>query len=168
MTRSSRAQRWAPILGETHIADAAAMETFGTQLAGLLAAGDVVILSGDLGAGKTTLTRGIGQALGLRDSITSPTFVVARTHQTQRDGGTPLIHVDAYRLGGSPEFDDLDLDVDGSIVIVEWGDGMAESLSDEYLHVQIARPRGSGDGEAEEDLAADTPRTVVITAHDGR
>ena len=116
---------------------------FGRRLAGLLRAGDLVILDGPLGAGKTALAQGIGTGLGVRGEVTSPTFVVARVHPPAPDrGGTlPLVHVDAYRLGGLAEVDDLDLDagLDESVTVVEWGAGKVEQLADAHLRVAIDR-----------------------------
>ncbi len=159
---SARRKRWASVIGSREIADAGEMEALGRQLASVLDTGDLMILVGELGAGKTTLTRGLGAGLGLRDSVTSPTFVVARTHRRLDAQLPPLIHVDAYRLGGEAEFDDLDLDIDNSIVVVEWGEGIAEALADEWLLVRITRPVGGAGPVAEEDLATDSPRTVAI------
>jgi tRNA threonylcarbamoyladenosine biosynthesis protein TsaE len=119
----------------------------GARLAGLLRAGDVVVLSGPLGAGKTALAQGIGAGLGVRGQVTSPTFVLARVHA----GPLPLVHVDAYRLRDSPEaaleLDDLDLDADlpASVVVVEWGEGLVEGLSPDRLEVRLDRPAGAGD-----------------------
>ena len=103
---------------------------FGEWLATLLRPGDLVILTGDLGAGKTTLTQGIGDGLAVRGAVTSPTFVISRVHPSL-DDGPPLVHVDAYRLGGAAELDDLDLDtdVDDAVTVVEWGEGLAEALA---------------------------------------
>ncbi len=115
-----------------------AMEALGARLAAQLRAGDVVLLNGELGAGKTTLTRGIGAGLGVRGAVTSPTFVLARTHP--REDGPPLVHVDAYRLGGAAELDDLDLDFAGSIIVVEWGAGLVDA--DEWLQIDLERPAG--------------------------
>ena len=111
---------------------------WGARLAELLRAGDLVVLTGGLGAGKTTLTQGIGQGLGIRGPVTSPTFVIARVHPSLVDG-PPLVHVDAYRLGGFAELDDLDLDatLDDSVTIVEWGHGLAEDLTDDRLEVLL-------------------------------
>ena len=115
----------------------------GRRLAGLLRAGDLVILDGPLGAGKTALARGIGAGLGVRGEVTSPTFVISRIHPPDpaRGGRLPLVHVDAYRLGGVLEVDDLDLDasVDESVTIVEWGGGKVEQLADAHLLVRIER-----------------------------
>lgn len=114
------------------------MQALAKRLATLLRAGDLLVLSGDLGAGKTTFTQGLGEALGVRGPITSPTFILARTHPSLV-GGPPLVHVDAYRLGDLGEIDDLDLDAttESAVTVVEWGDGMAEQLSDSWLHVKI-------------------------------
>ncbi|WP_374227642.1 tRNA (adenosine(37)-N6)-threonylcarbamoyltransferase complex ATPase subunit type 1 TsaE [Streptomyces sp. CJ_13] len=120
------------------------MRELGRRIAGLLRPGDLVLLTGELGAGKTTLTRGLGEGLGVRGAVTSPTFVIARVHPPLGDG-PPLVHVDAYRLGGGlDEMEDLDLDVSlpESVVVVEWGDGKVEELSDDRLHVVIARAVG--------------------------
>lgn len=132
-----------------------AMAELGAVIAARLDAGDLVMLNGELGAGKTTLTRGIGEALGVRGAVTSPTFVLARTHP--RESGAPLVHVDAYRLASAVELDDLDIDFAGSIVIVEWGDGLLDGVSDSWLRIDIERPHG-GDESAEAE-----PRTVTIT-----
>ena len=113
-------------------------QDFGRRLGALLRGGDVLVLTGDLGAGKTTLTQGIAEGLGVRGPITSPTFVIARVHPSLV-GGPALVHVDAYRLGSALELDDLDLDadLDASVTIVEWGAGLAEQLSDERLELTI-------------------------------
>jgi tRNA threonylcarbamoyladenosine biosynthesis protein TsaE len=116
---------------------------FGEHLAARLGPGDLVILTGDLGAGKTTLTQGIGEGLGVRGAITSPTFVIARIHPSV-SAGPALVHVDAYRLGGSAELDDLDLDtdIDEAVTVVEWGEGLAESLSGDRLELSLERAEG--------------------------
>ncbi len=110
----------------------------GAALAPLLRAGDLVVLVGPLGAGKTALAQGIGEALGVREPVTSPTFVIARVH---RGGRLPLVHVDAYRLGGAADVDDLDLDVTvaSSVTVVEWGQGLVEQLTDEHLEIRLDR-----------------------------
>jgi tRNA threonylcarbamoyladenosine biosynthesis protein TsaE len=112
--------------------------TLGRELAGVLRAGDLIVLVGPLGAGKTALTQGIGAGLGVREAVTSPTFVIARVH---RDGRLPLVHVDAYRLGGVADVDDLDLDASAeeSVTVVEWGQGLVEHLADEHLEVRLDR-----------------------------
>jgi len=143
------------------VADPEAMRQLGRSLAGLLRPGDLVLLSGELGAGKTTLTRGLGEGLGVRGAVTSPTFVIARVHPPLA-AGPALVHVDAYRLGGGlDQMEDLDLDVSlpESVVVVEWGEGLVEELSESRLEVRIERALG---GDA---LAADEadPRTVSLT-----
>jgi tRNA threonylcarbamoyladenosine biosynthesis protein TsaE len=130
------------------------MRALGERLAHVVRAGDLLVLSGDLGAGKTALTQGLGEGLGVRGPITSPTFVIARVHPSLV-GGVPLIHVDAYRLGTLAEVDDLDLDatLDESVTVVEWGGGMVEGLSDAHLDIVIRRPSD----------AADETRLVTLT-----
>jgi tRNA threonylcarbamoyladenosine biosynthesis protein TsaE len=110
----------------------------GVALAGLLRAGDLVVLVGPLGAGKTALTQGIGAGLCVREPVTSPTFVIARVHRGER---VPLVHVDAYRLGSVADVDDLDLDAstEESVTVVEWGQGLVEQLADEHLEVRLDR-----------------------------
>ena len=120
------------------VPDPEAMHALGVRLGGLLRAGDLVVLTGPLGAGKTTLTRGIGEGLGVRGPVSSPTFVLARTHPSLV-GGAPLVHVDAYRLASAAELDDLDLDVESSVVIVEWGAGMVDGIADSVLEIRIVR-----------------------------
>lgn len=117
----------------------------GERLATVLRGGDLVILTGDLGAGKTTFTQGIGAGLRVRGGVTSPTYVISRVHPSLGDG-PPLVHVDAYRLGGVAELDDLDLDtsLDEAVTVVEWGEGVAESLAETRLEVTITR-RGGGE-----------------------
>jgi tRNA threonylcarbamoyladenosine biosynthesis protein TsaE len=123
----------------TRIATDAAMRDLGRQLAGLLRAGDLVILTGPLGAGKTTLVQGIGAGLGVRGPITSPTFVIARVHPVVSGSGPALVHADAYRLGSISEVDDLDLDTDAAaaVTVVEWGAGLAEGLAQDRLEITI-------------------------------
>jgi tRNA threonylcarbamoyladenosine biosynthesis protein TsaE len=123
----------------------------GAALAALVRPGDLVVLVGPLGAGKTALTQGIGAALGVREPVTSPTFVIARVH---RGGRLPLVHVDAYRLGGMADVDDLDLDVTvaDSVTVVEWGQGLVEQLADEHLEVRL-------------DRRDDDVRTAVLVPH---
>ena len=159
------------VVEELAVATGDDMHELGIRLAGMLRAGDLVVLSGPLGAGKTTLTRGIGDGLGVRGPVTSPTFVLARTHPSMR-GGAPLVHVDAYRLGSAVELDDLDIDYAHSVVVVEWGSGMLDGVADSWLEVDIVRPTGadaSATGTAgDDDLDADEPRLVTITAHGPR
>lgn len=125
---------------------AAEMREVGLRLADLVRPGDLVILSGDLGAGKTTLTQGIGEGLKVRGPITSPTFVIARVHPSLC-GGPALVHVDAYRLGGFAEVDDLDLDADlaSAVTIVEWGEGLVEGLAEDRLEIKILRDAGESE-----------------------
>jgi len=113
-------------------------ERLGAALAERLEAGDLVVLSGPLGAGKTALARGIGAGLQVDAPVTSPTFVIARVHRGQR---VPLVHVDAYRLGGVEDLDALDLDTDlaDAVVVVEWGEGLVERLADQHLLVRLER-----------------------------
>ncbi|GAA1993366.1 tRNA (adenosine(37)-N6)-threonylcarbamoyltransferase complex ATPase subunit type 1 TsaE [Nocardiopsis rhodophaea] len=130
-------------LGATALVTAetdASMRNLGKRIAGLLRPGDLLIMSGPLGAGKTTLTQGIAEGLNVRGPVTSPTFVIARVHPSL-DGGPALLHVDAYRLGSAAEVDDLDLDAGlaDSVTIVEWGEGVAEELSDDRLEISIDR-----------------------------
>jgi len=120
--------------------DAETMREIGATLAARLRPGDLVVLSGELGAGKTTFTQGVGSGLGVRGDVTSPTFVISRVHPSL-GGGPPLVHVDAYRLGGVAELDDLDLDtsLDDAVTVVEWGEGIAEGLADDRVEVRIER-----------------------------
>jgi tRNA threonylcarbamoyladenosine biosynthesis protein TsaE len=125
------------------IATADEMRDLGRQLAHRLRAGDLVILAGPLGAGKTTLVQGIGDGLGVRGPFTSPTFVIARVHPNLSGTGPALVHADAYRLGSISEVDDLDLDtdVDAAVTVVEWGTGLAEGLSEDRLEISIEPDR---------------------------
>jgi tRNA threonylcarbamoyladenosine biosynthesis protein TsaE len=131
-----------------------ATRSWGARLGAMLRAGDLLVLTGHLGAGKTTLTQGIAEGLGVRGPITSPTFVIARIHPSLV-GGPDLVHVDAYRLGGLAELDDLDLDasIEESVTVVEWGHGLAEQLSDGYLEVT---------------LRGEETRTVDVVGHGAR
>lgn len=116
-------------------------KALGARLGALLRAGDLVVLTGPLGAGKTALAQGIGAGMGVRGRIASPTFVIARVHPPGDGGGAALVHVDAYRLGSLDEVDDLDLDVDAadSVTVVEWGHGLVEQLADARLEVVLER-----------------------------
>lgn len=118
------------------IKSAEEMEQLGSRLASLLRAGDLVLLAGPLGAGKTTLTRGIGRGLSAEGTIQSPTFVLARTHRTPAG---KLVHVDAYRLSSAVELDDLDIDFENSIVVIEWARDYLAGYSDNFLTVELDR-----------------------------
>jgi tRNA threonylcarbamoyl adenosine modification protein YjeE len=131
------------VLQELIIEDDQQMQVFGKQLARLLSKGDLVLLNGPLGAGKTTMTRGIGKALGAIGTIQSPTFVLARTHQTENK--VPFVHVDAYRLGSAVELDDLDIDFERSIVVIEWPRDFTQGVADDWLEVELSRDK---DGDA--------------------
>ncbi|AKT50156.1 tRNA (adenosine(37)-N6)-threonylcarbamoyltransferase complex ATPase subunit type 1 TsaE [Arsenicicoccus sp. oral taxon 190] len=135
---------------------AADTQALGRRLGALLRAGDLLLLTGELGAGKTTLTQGLAEGLGVRGPITSPTFVIARVHPSLV-AGPPLVHVDAYRLSGALDFDDLDLDasVEESVTVVEWGHGVAELLSEDYLEVEL-----TGEDERVARFTAHGPRWV--------
>lgn len=151
------------------VATADDMRALGQRLAALLRPGDLVVLSGPLGAGKTTLVQGIGQGLNVRGPVTSPTFVIARVHPSRR-GGPALVHADAYRLASPAEVDDLDLDADvsSSVTVVEWGEGLVEGLAADRLDITLAISRaaaagsGAGHRETRADLE-DVSRTVRIS-----
>jgi len=141
-----------PLPRTWQLATADDTQAWGEKLGTDLRAGDVVIMTGELGAGKTTLTQGIARGLGVRGPITSPTFVISRVHPSLV-GGPELVHVDAYRLGDAAELDDLDLDtdLDSAVTIVEWGRGIAESLTDERLELTLS-------------AGSDESRTITATA----
>jgi len=143
---------------DLRIATDADMRDLGRRLAALLRAGDLVILAGPLGAGKTTLVQGIGAGLGVRGPVTSPTFVIARVHPVVAGSGPALVHADAYRLGSIGEVDDLDLDTDvaSAVTVVEWGSGLAEGLAEDRLEISI-EPDPDGD-----------VRTVRLKGHGAR
>ncbi|MFA9276738.1 MAG: tRNA (adenosine(37)-N6)-threonylcarbamoyltransferase complex ATPase subunit type 1 TsaE [Rhodoluna sp.] len=153
------------MLGTRTIENPDQMHELGLELGKALRAGDVLVLTGPLGAGKTTLTRGIGEGLGVRGPVTSPTFVLARTHPSLVDG-PPLVHVDAYRLNSAVELDDLDIDFAHSVVVVEWGAGMLDGIVDSWLDVVIERPEGANAGELGDEIIE--PRTVTMTGHGKR
>jgi tRNA threonylcarbamoyladenosine biosynthesis protein TsaE len=138
------------------------MVALGRRLAAVLRPGDLVVLNGPLGAGKTTLVRGIGDGLGVRGPVTSPTFVIARVHPSLA-GGPALVHADAYRLASPAEVDDLDLDasLETSVTVVEWGGGLAEGLAADRLEVSIALAAGGAGPDQE-------PRTVRLEGHGPR
>lgn len=145
------------------VTDAEQMRDLGRRVGLLLEAGDVLVLTGELGAGKTTFTQGLGEGLGVRPGITSPTFVIARVHPPLGDGPS-LVHADAYRLGGIDELDDLDLDasLDEAVTVIEWGAGVAEGLSTRRLEVTITRALGGevAAGETDGSLEDHDPRVV--------
>ncbi|HET7432888.1 MAG TPA: tRNA (adenosine(37)-N6)-threonylcarbamoyltransferase complex ATPase subunit type 1 TsaE [Nocardioides sp.] len=151
-----------PLTAVVHqVPDAETMRRLGEELAGQLRPGDLVVLSGELGAGKTTFTQGLGSGLGVRGDITSPTFVISRVHPSLGEG-PPLVHVDAYRLGGIDELDDLDLDtsLDDAVTVVEWGEGIAEGLAESRLEVKIVRSLAH---DHHEDGQDHDHRRVVVT-----
>jgi tRNA threonylcarbamoyladenosine biosynthesis protein TsaE len=143
---------------ELRIATDVAMRDLGRELAARLRAGDLVIVTGPLGAGKTTLVQGIGQGLGVRGPVTSPTFVIARVHPALAGSGPSLVHADAYRLGSVSEVDDLDLEADmaSAVTVVEWGEGLAEGLAADRLEISI-QPDPYGEA-----------RTVRLRGHGAR
>ncbi|MGK2348852.1 tRNA (adenosine(37)-N6)-threonylcarbamoyltransferase complex ATPase subunit type 1 TsaE [Actinomyces sp. W5033] len=150
--------------------DADATRALGARLAALLRAGDLVMLSGPLGAGKTTLAQGIGSALGVRGRVSSPTFIIARVHPALGQG-PDLVHVDAYRLASLDEVDALDLDtsLEESVTLVEWGEDKVEALSDSRLEIRVSRPQGALSGRGEQGPADlhdvdDGRRSITVTA----
>ena len=185
-----------PVL-EVDLADLAHTRAAAHALAPLLTAGDLLLLSGELGAGKTTFTRALGEGLGVREGVISPTFVLSRVHPNLSDGTRPggpdLVHVDAYRLSSAEELDDLDLEfsLEKSVTVIEWGRGKAEHLSDSRLELDFTRLTGAdasiayaaenysltGEGEfdwdalddrEEESADASEPRLLRITAYGPR
>ena len=138
-------------------------QELGGRVAGLLRAGDLVLLSGDLGAGKTTLARGLGSGLGVRGPVTSPTFVIARVHPSMSDGPA-LVHVDAYRLDDLAEVDDLDLDasLDESVTVVEWGEGKVEGLAQDRLQITLRRGTDVADETRTASLRPVGPRWADV------
>jgi len=150
--------------GVTDVATPEDMHAYGVRLGSTLQAGQLLVLTGPLGAGKTTLTRGIGEGLGVRGPVTSPTFVLARTHPSLV-GGPPLVHVDAYRLGSALELDDLDIDFAGSVVVVEWGAGMLDGVVAEWFELVLERPTGAADDSATLDPGEEPiePRRLTLT-----
>lgn len=129
-------------------------------IAAQLRAGDLLVLDGPLGAGKTTFTQGIGDALRVRGSVASPTFVIARAHPSLGDG-PELVHVDAYRLGGLGDIEDLDLDtdLDRAVTVVEWGRDLVEQLTDSHLLIEIDRPHVASGTDPDDP---DEPRTLTV------
>jgi tRNA threonylcarbamoyladenosine biosynthesis protein TsaE len=180
----------APLWVQTlKVSTAEQTHALGAALAELLRAGDLLVLTGELGAGKTTFTHGLGEGLGVREGIISPTFVLVRIHPNlpdgPRPGGPDLVHVDAYRLGSASEIDDIDLEntLDSSVTVVEWGRDRVEHLSESRLEVELHRSLGgaaaahAAGGSAAPDAEAppyaeavldfgaeddDEPRTIII------
>ena len=141
-----------------HTRDADGTREVARALAGVLQAGDLLVLDGPLGAGKTTFTQGLGAGLGVRGPIASPTFVIERVHPSLGEG-PDLVHVDAYRLGGGGEIDDLDLeaDLDRAVTVVEWGRDRVEHLADSFLLVVLERP-----DQVDDPSDPDEPRTLQL------
>lgn len=156
-------------VGTVRLPDAESTRAYGLELAAVLRAGDLVVLTGDLGAGKTTLTQGIGGGLHVRGQVASPTFIIAREHPPllRDDGsvGPGLVHVDAYRLRSLDEVEALDLDssLDESVTVVEWGEGWVEPLAEDRLELRLRRPRGAVDPTAD-DPADAGERELTIRA----
>ncbi len=123
-----------------HTRDADQTRDLGRLLGSLARAGDVLVLEGDLGAGKTTFTQGLGAGLGVVEPVTSPTFVVAREH---RGSGVELAHIDAYRISSLAEWDDLDIDLERGVTVIEWGDRIAAALPEDHLRIRF-REEGPG------------------------
>jgi tRNA threonylcarbamoyladenosine biosynthesis protein TsaE len=164
--RGPAAASVAAVTARAEVQTAGQMRALGARLAALLGPGDLIVLAGPLGAGKTTLIQGVGAGLQVRGPITSPTFVIARVHPSLR-GGPDLVHADAYRLGSRAEVDDLDLDTDvaTSVTVVEWGEGLVEDLAPSFLQVAIsaAQPGPAQAGAAEADAGdRDELRTVRV------
>ena len=136
-----------------HLAGSEDTHAWGLWIADRVRADDLLVLTGELGAGKTTLTRGIGEGLGVRGAVTSPTFVIARRHPAGHRG-IDLLHVDAYRLGSASQIDDLDLDLAGAVTVVEWGSGRVEHLAESRLEITLA---SEGEGR-EARIAGHGPR----------
>lgn len=124
--------------------------------------GDVIMLSGPLGAGKTTFVQGLARGMNVKGRVTSPTFVVSHVHS----GPVDLVHVDAYRLEDVDEVDALDLETSmaESVTVIEWGRGKTDHLAGDRLDITISRPVGSPEGADPEDLYADAARTLSVEA----
>ena len=147
---------------QVELTDADAARAYGRSLATVLGAGDLVLLTGPLGAGKTTLTQGIGAGLGVRGQVASPTFIIARVHPSLGEGPS-LVHVDAYRLESLDDLEALDLDasLEDSVTVVEWGEGLAEVLAEDRLEITIERPLTARDAVDPESADGGTRRVVV-------
>ncbi|MGW9403186.1 tRNA (adenosine(37)-N6)-threonylcarbamoyltransferase complex ATPase subunit type 1 TsaE [Arthrobacter sp. NPDC055585] len=172
MSAEAAAPRWEL---EYRTASAAQTQDLAQKLGADLQAGDLLLLTGELGAGKTTFTQGLGEGLGVRPGIISPTFVLVRIHPSL-GSGPDLVHVDAYRLGSSGEIDDIDLEntMDTSVTVVEWGHGLVEHLSESRLEVTLLRATGGEaglSGELVTDFSAeddDEERTIRIAGYGPR
>lgn len=149
-------------LAKLVISDSDAMHQLGLNLASKLQAGDIVVLTGPLGAGKTTLSRGIGEGLHAVGTVSSPTFVIARTHRLENTD-TALVHVDAYRLGSPAELDDLDIDFANSITLVEWGRGFTDGISSSWLEIEIERDHTGASEERRVLITGSGPRWAEVT-----
>jgi tRNA threonylcarbamoyl adenosine modification protein YjeE len=150
------------VLATLQIQDSDAMHQLGLDLAKVLIAGDLLVLTGPLGAGKTTLSRGIGEGLNVVGNVSSPTFVIARTHK-RTDGGPELVHVDAYRLGSPEELDDLDIDFSNSVTLVEWGRGFTEGIAQSWLDIEIERDHTGESDVRKVTLIGEGPRWAEVT-----
>lgn len=149
------------LLFQAEIATAEAMDALGQRLGAILLAGDLVVLIGALGAGKTTFTRGVGKALEVEGNVSSPTFVIARTHK--RQGKAPLVHVDAYRLKSPAELDDLDINFATSIVLVEWGKGLTDEIAESWLEIEIERDHSGLTETRQVKITGFGPRWTEVT-----
>ncbi|MDO8105675.1 tRNA (adenosine(37)-N6)-threonylcarbamoyltransferase complex ATPase subunit type 1 TsaE [Isoptericola sp. b441] len=148
------------------LTDPAATRAYGRALAAVLRAGDLVLLTGPLGAGKTTLVQGLGEAMGVRGQVASPTFIIARVHPPLEEGPA-LVHADAYRLGSLDELEALDLDtsLEDSVTVVEWGEGLVEVLSADRLEITLDRGHGGDAGEVAETAVGEdvaVPRRITV------
>lgn len=154
---------------QLELPDAESTRALGERLAGRLRAGDLVVLVGDLGAGKTTLAQGIGAGLNVRGQVASPTFIIARSHRSLGDG-PDLVHVDAYRLTSLDEVDALDLDssLEDSVTVVEWGEGLVEQLSEDWVEVRLERRRGGESTAADDGAPAADVRLARVVGHGPR
>jgi len=149
---------------QTTAVDAESMRVLGTRIASVLRAGDVLVLDGPLGAGKTTFTQGLAEGLGVSGAVTSPTFVVARVHKSLVDGPA-LVHVDAYRLSGAGDIDDLDFEQYGPhVLVMEWGLPFVQFVTDDWLHLRINRD----DEQLDSDDPASGVRQIDVEAHGSR
>ena len=155
------------------VSDADQTRHLGEELAHHLRAGDLIMLRGGLGAGKTTLTQGIGRGLGVRGTVASPTFIVARVHPSLV-GGPDLIHADAYRIRDLDDLETLDLDstIDQAVTVVEWGEGKTEAMSDSRLEIEVRREEGGevslDGGIVDLESMDDGQRIITFTPYSSR